>query len=193
MSKPVNVNSESEKEIAKVEKQFDAYSENIEKMTLDRMNTAPRLETEPSVNLSQKQVRESPDIYLKPFKTVSCQDKFNENYREKYNFDKQYVHFQADNKEVIGETIELWTRPYGGMPAEMWKVPVNKPVWGPRYLAEQIKRCTYQRLISEQKSIIADDGISQYTGQLVADKIIPRLEATPVVKKSSVFMGSTNF
>jgi len=59
------------------------------------------------------------------------------------NFQKEYVQFIAENKEIIGETIEIWTRPFGGMPAEFWKVPVNKPVWGPRYLAEQIKRCYY--------------------------------------------------
>lgn len=193
MARQINVNSEGEKELEKVGKQFEAYSENIENMTLDRMNMAPRLETEPSVNLSQKDIEKSKEIYLKPIKTVSCRDKFNENYRKQYEHDKELVHFQADNKEIIGESIEIWTRPYGGMPAEFWRVPVNKPVWGPRYLAEQIKRCTYHRLISEQSTISSSDGMGQYTGTIISDKIIPRLEAVPVQQKRTVFMGSSNF
>lgn len=193
MAKPINVNSEGEKELARAEKQFDAFSENIENMTLDRMNMAPRLETEASVTLSSKDVEKSKDVYLKPIKTVACRDKFNESYRKQYEFDKDYVHFQADNKECIGESIEIWTRPYGGMPAEFWRVPVNKPVWGPRYLAEQIKRCVYHRLISEQSTITSADGMGQYMGSIISDKVVPRLEAMPVHQKRSVFMGSTNF
>jgi len=193
MAKQPNINSAGEQELAKAEKQFEAYSENIQNMTLDRMNMAPKLETESAVQLSSKDVSKSKDIYLKPVKTVSCRDKFNENYRKQYEHDKEYVHFQAENKEIIGESIEMWTRPYAGMPAEYWKIPVNTPVWGPRYLAEQIKRCTYHRLISEQKTISGEDGMGQYTGTIVADKIIARLEATPVKEKISVFMGSSNF
>lgn len=193
MAKPTNINSQAEKELDKVEKQFEAYSQNIEEMTLDRMNMAPRLETEPSVKLSSKEIEKSKDIYLKPTKTVACRDKFNESFRKQYEHDKEFVHFQADNKEIIGESIEIWTRPYSGMAAEFWRVPVNKPVWGPRYLAEQIKRCTYHRLISEQSTMTSSDGMGQYTGTIISDKIIPRLEAMPVVQKRSVFMGSSNF
>lgn len=193
MAKQPNPNSLVEQEIAKAEKQFEAYSENIESMTLDRMNMAPKPEIEPSVQLSAKQIEKAPDIYLKPTKVIGCQDKFNENYRKQWEHDKEYVHFQADNKEIIGESIEMWTKPYAGVPCEFWRVPVNKPVWGPRYLAEQIKRCTYHRLISEQKTIVGDDGMGQYTGAIVSDKIIQRLDAIPVQQKKSVFMGAGNF
>jgi hypothetical protein len=88
--------------------------------------------------------------------------------------------------------IEIWTRPYGGVPAEFWKVPVNKPIWGPRHLAEQIKRCSYHRL-SMQNTTTNSDGVGQYYGSLAVDSTIQRLDARPVSTRKSIFMGSKNF
>lgn len=192
MTKP-NMNSESEKELAKVEKQFEEFDQQVQSMTLDRMNKAPKEDLEPQTKLSQQEIANSKDIYLKPHRTISCQDKFNENYREQYNFDKEYVQFQAENKEIIGETIDMWTRPYGGMPAEWWKVPVNKPVWGPRYLAEQIKRCYYHRLVMQPNVSSGSDSAGQYYGSMAVDTTVPRLDAMPVSQKRSIFMGSKTF
>jgi hypothetical protein len=184
--------SASEQELDKVEAQFEAHKENIEQLTLDRMNTAPKLETE-GPKIAQKDLVDSKDIYLKPHRTIGCQDKFNEHYRDQYNFDKEYVRFIAENNEVVGETIDIWTRPYGGLPAEWWKVPVNKALWGPRYLAEQIKRCSYHRLTMNQKMITSEDGAGQYTGGITVDTTINRLDARPVSTRKSVFMGANNF
>ena len=193
MKEKPNLNSESAKELDRVEKQFDAFQEDVNKMTLDRMNMAPKADLEPQTKLSQKEIANSKDIYLKPKRTVACQDKFNEVHRDEYNFQKQYVQFQAENKEIIGESIDIWTRPFGGMPAEEWDVPVNKPVWGPRYLAEQIKRCYYHRLIMQPNVSTGADGMGQYYGSMAVDTTVPRLDAIPVSTKRSVFMGSTNF
>jgi hypothetical protein len=191
--KPNANTSLAKKELDKAEKQFEAFDQNIKEMTMDRMNTAPKQDVEPQTKLSQKDLEKSKDIYLKPKRTISCRDKFNEHYREAYNFDKEYVHFIAENKEIIGEKIDIWTRPYGGMPAEEWEVPVNTPVWGPRYLAEQIKRKFYHRLTMQQQNIISSDGLGSYYGQMAVDTTIPRLEARPVTTRKSVFMGANNF
>ncbi len=193
MKEKPNLNSEASRELDKVEKQFDAFKEDVDKMTFDRMNMTPKKETEPQTNLSQKEIFNSKDIYLKPIKSVGCQDKFNEKWRDDYDFQKQYVQFQAENKEIIGEEIDLWTRPFPGMPAEEWKVPVNKPVWGPRYLAEQIKRCYYHRLIMQPNVGTGSDHAGQYYGTMAVDTTVARLDAVPVSSKRSVFMGATNF
>lgn len=190
--KPKIHNSASQKELDKVEKQFEAFDENVKSLTQDRMNLAPKLELEPQTQLSSKQIDKSKDIYLKPDRSIGCQDKFNEKFRESYNFDKEYVQFIAENKELIGETIEIWTRPYGGMKAEFWKVPTNKPIWGPRYLAEQIKRKCYHRLIMQPSSTGSEGGM-QYYGQMAADTTIQRLDAMPVSTRKSVFMGANSF
>ena len=141
---------------------------------------------------SAEQIAKAKEIYLKPIRAISCRDKFNEEFRAAYNFDKEYVQFTAENKEIIGESLDLWTRPYAGMPAEEWKVPVNKPVWAPRYVAEQIKRKYYHRLVMQDRPTSAD-GMGQYYGSMAVDTTVQRLDAHPVNQKKSVFMGASGF
>ena len=184
------IRSSSEKELDKAQKQFDAFDQQVQSMTLDRMNEAPIRETEPQTKLSQSEIAKSKDIYLKPIKSIGSREKFNEKYRDDYNYKKEYVHFTAENKEIIGESIDLWTKPFAGMNAEEWKVPVNTPVWGPRYLAEQIKGCKYHRLSMQENKISASDGHGQYYGTMAVDSTIQRLDAHPVGARKSVFMGA---
>ena len=193
MQKKPNMNSASEVELDRVEKQFEAHKENVEQMTLDRMNMAPKLEKEEQTKLSIQEIKESKDIYLKPHLSIRSFEKFNEDFREQYNYDKEYVQFIAENNEVIGETIQMWTKPYAGLPAEEWKVPVNKPVWAPRYVAEQIKRCCYHRLSMNQKVITGEDGAGQYTGGITVDTTIARLDARAAPTKRSFYMGKRHF
>lgn len=171
------------------EKHFEKFDQDCKNLTMDRLNETPKQDLEPQTKLSQKEIDKSKQHYLKPEKAINNQQKFNEKFREKYDFQRQYVQFIAENKEIIGDTIEIWTRPFGGMPAEFWKVPVNKPVWGPRYLAEQIKRKFYHRLVMTP-SVSSADGMGQYYGQLAADTTIQRLDANPVSTSRSFFMGA---
>jgi len=182
-----------DKELDKAEAQFDAFEQNIKDLTLDRMNEASKLETEPQTKLSQKELSNAQDIYIKPKRTIGSKEKFNEKFREAYNYDKEYVNFIAYHKELDGEIINMWTKPYAGVPAEEWEVPTNKPIYGPRYLAEQIRRCTYHRLTMQDTAPVGQDFAGTYQGRMVVDKIVPRLTAEPVIKQRSVFMGSNTF
>ncbi len=110
----------AQKELDKVEAQFEAFDNNVKALTHDRMNEAPFKEVEAQTKLSSKDISNSKDIYLKPTKSIGSREKFNEDYRNEYNEAKEYVNFIAENKEIIGETIELWTKPFAGMPAEEW-------------------------------------------------------------------------
>lgn len=183
----------AEKEIIEAGKQFDAFDANIKELTMDRMNAAPKEDVEPQTKISQQDRDRLKDVYLKPMKIIGCREKFNEKFRKDYEFDKEYVQFEAENKEIIGEAIELWTRPYPGMSAEFWKVPVNTPVWGPRYLAEQIKRASYHRLVMQQNVVVGGDHAGQYFGSMAADTTVQRLDARPVTTRRSVFMGKQSF
>lgn len=186
--------SSSEKEMEKLEKQFDKFDSEVKEMTLDRMNMATKQEIEPQTKLSQSEIAKTRDVYLKPSRTIGSKEKFNEKFRDNYNFSKEYVHFIAENHEIIGETIDLWTKPFPGMPAEEWKVPTNKPIWGPRYLAEQIKRKFYHRLKMEQNSTTGADGMGTYYGTMAVDTTVQRLDARPAqIAKKSFFMGATSF
>jgi hypothetical protein len=190
MTNKPKISTQAEIELEKSIKEVDSFNDSIKQLTLDRMNEAPKEELEPQTKMSTKEIDKSKEIYLKPERTISSADKFNEKYRSEYNFQKEYVHFVAENKEIIGECIEIWTKQFAGVPAELWKVPVNKPIWGPRYLAEQIARKFYHRMRSEEKTIIGADGLGSYTGSMVVDTTIPRLTAAPVSTRKSIFMGA---
>jgi hypothetical protein len=191
--RPEATNSLAEKELEKAELQLEAFESQVKDLTLDRMNQAPKEDLEQQTKLSQKDIDKSKDIYLKPKRTIASKEKFNEKYREDYTFSKEYVQFIAENKEIIGETIDLWTKPFAGMPAEEWEIPTNKPIWAPRYVAERVKGCKYHRLVMQQNTITSSDGLGQYYGQLAADTTVQRLDAHPVNTRKSIFMGAANF
>lgn len=187
------VNSAGQRELDKAQKQFEAFDNQVQSLTMDRMNQAPALEVEPQTKLSQKEISESKDIYIKPFRTISCREKFNERFREEYNFAKEYVYITAENYEIIGEMLDFWTKPFPGVPAEEWKVPVNKPVWVPRYVAERIHGCSYHILTMDEGQQVDSNSFGKYYGQIAVEKTKQRLDAFPATKKRSIFMGANSF
>lgn len=191
--RPDTSNSFVEQELDKAEAQFKEFDNQVKEMTQDRMNQAPKIDVEPQTKLSQSDIAKSKDIYLKPKRTIGSPEKFNEKYREDYNFKKEYVQFIAENKEILGEDIELWTKTFPGVPCENWVVPTNKPVWGPRYLAEQIRGCVYHRMSMRDNTIIGSDGKGQYFGSMAVDATVPRLTAEPISGRKSVFSGANAF
>lgn len=191
--KPEAHTSLANTELDKVEKQLDAFEQNVKDLTLDRMNSAPKQEVEPQTKLSQTDIEKSKEIYLKPVRSIASREKFNESYRKEYTFSTEYVRFIAEHKELMGETIEMWTKPYAGMPAEEWKIPTGKPVWAPRHVAEQLSSRKYHRLKMDQSVSTGADGHGQYYGTMVADTTIQRLDAIPVSASKSIFMGAKSF
>lgn len=197
--KPQASSGLAQKELDKAEKQFEAFEKEIKDLTHDRMNADAKSEdSERQTKLSQKEIENSKEIYLKPKRKIPSAEKFNEKFREDYNFAKEYVCFIAENCEIIGESIPIWTKKFPGQPAEEWSVPVNKPVWGPRYLAESIKACTYHRLVMQeaynQGNLTGSDGMGTYTGNIIVDSVQQRLNAYPAHQvHKSVFMGASGF
>ena len=200
LNKP-KLDSASQKELDKAEQKFDNFNREVQQLNLDSMNKAPKMETEQQTKLSQKEIQKTNDVYLKATKSIGpgvCpktgfKEKFNEKFRKDYELDIEYVRFIAENKEIIGETIEIWTKPYAGMNLEFWQVPTNKPVWGPRHLAEQIKKAAYHRFRTEDKVMAGGDWAGSYTGAMIVDNVIQRLDAHPVSEKKSIFMGASSF
>lgn len=191
--KPQLSNSKSQKELDRADAEFKKFDAELKEMTLDSVNTAPKEDKEDQTKLSQKEIQKSKDIYLKPDRSIASVEKFNEKFRESYNFQKEYVNFVAENHEIIGETIEKWTKEFPGQPAEFWKIPTNKPVWGPRYLAESLKRCSYRIFSMDERQVVGADGMGSYTGKIIVDSVKQRLDAHPVSTRKSVFMGASGF
>jgi hypothetical protein len=194
LSKP-QVNSFGQAELDKTEKQFEEFHKDMKEATNNvagpkRMNLNMKNEVELQNPLSQNQIAGSKDIYLKPKRAIGSKEKFNENFREGWEYDKQRVAFIAEHKELQGEKIDLWTKPYPGVPCEEWEVPTGVPVWGPRYLAEQIKRKYYNRLMMNEGKATGTNAMGTMYGQLVVSEQKQRLDAIPVNKsKTSIFMG----
>lgn len=194
VDKRPNVNSESQKELDKAIAQVDMFNEQVENLTLDSMNKAPKLEHEPQVPKSQSELAKFNDIYLKPHRTIGCQDRFNENYRKEWESAKEYVRFEAQNHEIIGETIDMWTKPFAGIPAEWWKIPTNKPLYAPRYVAEQLSRCNYHILtMGKAKSSGMDEMGNEFVDTIAVQSTKQRLDAIPVRDTKSIFMGAKRF
>jgi hypothetical protein len=177
---------------AKAANEFDAQ---VKTLTHDVMRSASLVEEEPQLKKSNRELQADNARYLKPVRTISSNQKFNENFRKSYEYDIEPVKFVAEHME-LGSMIETWTRPYGGMSAEYWEVPVNTPVWGPRHLAAQIKRARYTRIIMTADN--AND-IREYSaaGTMVgtprADCQVQRLDARPVSSASTTFFNSKDF
>lgn len=171
-----------------VKKELDNSVPTSEEIKSSRENT------ESQTKLSSKEIENSNKIWLVPAKSVNPRENFNEKFREEYNFQKEYVQFIAENKEIIGETIDIWTKKFAGQPAEYWNVPCNKPVWGPRYLAEQIKSRSYKRWtmsdpMAANPRIRGYNRVGADVGGLEVETVIQRMDAVPVSNRKSVFMG----
>lgn len=193
LSKP-EVSSASQKELDKCEEQFNAFDEHVKSLTHDRLNElAPREhDAEMQHKMSQREMQRANAIVLKPSKSIGSKEPFNEKFRDEYKFKSQYVKFVAEHREIIGEKIETWTKPFAGMPAEFWEVPVNKPVIAPRYVAERIKKCGYHRLKMDERTSDQGQGMTFY-GSIAVDNYVQRLEAHPVNEAKSIFLGAEGF
>jgi len=53
----------ADSELEKLTEQFDNFDNNIQKMTLDRMNQAPVKEVEPQTKLSQSEIEKSLTVF----------------------------------------------------------------------------------------------------------------------------------
>lgn len=195
------VNSEGQRQLDKAQEEFDKFDAEVKEMTLDRMNMAPKKEIESQSRISQSDLSKSKDIYLKPKRSYTPgvnpktgeREKFNEKFRKDYEFQREYVHFTAQNNMIIGESIELTVKKFPGTPIEDWVIPVGKPVWAPRMVAERIKNCTYHEMTMENRSTGGDGQGNQYYGALTVQHTVQRLDAHPVNDNRSVFMGESQF
>lgn len=192
LKKPAVSSSYAQKELDKADKQFDQFSSDIKDLTLDRLNSAPKLETEQQTKISNKEAQITDGLWLKPNRTIGSKEKFNETYRKDFDHAKEYVRFIAENKEIIGESVTMWTKPFPGMPAEEWVFPVNKILWGPRYLADQVKNCRYHRM-HMQETATNQHSVGTFYGSMVVDNVVQRLDAIPVSDQKSIFMGASGF
>ena len=196
-TKPESSSGFAQREIDNAATQFDKFEEEVRNLKTESFSKTTLADKE----VAERSQNASPlgkDVYLKPKRSIMPPTKygkfilFNEKFRADYEHDKQYVCFIAQNKEcpTDSQIRSIWTKKYAGVPAEEWDVPTGVPVWGPRYLADQIATRTYQVLMMNPDRANGMDQNGQYFGQLAIEKIENRLDANPYVEKKSFFMPS---
>lgn len=182
------------KEMRKAEEQVQNIEASL-KVSNDLSRSVKKEELEPQHRLSNTEIQKKPEIYLKPERTLNDAQKFNEKWAAEWEFQKEYVNIIAQHNELIGEVIEMWTHPFGGKGASFWKVPTNKPIWVPRFVAEQIKRKSYIRQVTGEnvENTTSLGSNMRYWNNVVSETSVQRLDAHPVAAKKSIFMGSGGF
>lgn len=187
MARP-RLDSEGQVELDKLDDQIEStMKENKEIMeNVSKIKTEERA---PQREMSQWEKENAKEIHLKPTRSIADRVKFDEKWRKDFNFDMEEVCFMAENHEVIGEDITLWTKKYPGQPAQEWCIPVNKPVWGPRLLAEQLLNCKYSVFVQKDTAQLGNDYAGSYHGTIAVEKRVERLTARPVTQQKSLFSG----
>lgn len=186
MARMPSVNSEGQKELEKVSEQFDNYKSEVDTL-LEKRNVTGEA---PEHQISQKEIEKSTDVYIKPNRVIMSKEKFNEKFRDQYNQAKEYVHYTVEHHECKGDAVEMWTKPYPGVPAEFWIIPTSKAVWVPKYVMDKLEHgCTYRRLKTVDRNYSQDHMGTQYFGQLVQDEVNYRISARPVSTRKSFSMS----
>jgi hypothetical protein len=170
-----------EQELDKVAAQFDKFDEQVKSLSQDEMNKAPIVEQEQQTKMSNREMNKADGLYLKPERSLGDRAAFNEKFRDQWNKAKEYVKCTVENFEIIGESVEVWTKPFAGVPAEFWRVPVNKVVWIPRHLADQLATRIYHRLVMEESKHVSSDGAGTYYGAMAAKETRRRIDCRPVM------------
>jgi len=179
MSRP-RVNEEAQKSLSQAQEQFNSFSEQVNAVASHDVNSSvPVQQTAPQTEMSKKEIKQYDAPYIKPVRSIQGKDKFNETYRADHTRGWEYVKCIVENKEVIGEEVECWTKAFAGDPAHFWKVPVNKPIYIPRLLAEQLNRCRYHRIRMEDKTPTTVEGNMQFYGAISIDHQIERIACRP--------------
>ena len=176
------VNSAGQRELDKAESQLASFEDQVKMATCDMAPFSPKEEIDPQTKLSSREANKADAPYIKPTRSINSREKFDEKFKDAHTRAWEYVKCIVENYEIIGESVECWTKKFPGDSAHFWKVPVNKPVYIPRLLAEQLSQCRYHRLSmqADSRQITGADGMGTYVGNMVVDTVKNRIDARPV-------------
>lgn len=184
------VDTQGQAQLTAVEENLNATIAQAKEVNpIEARHFAPKLEREEQTKLSSQELRKN-IMVLKPVKVLfAVGQKFDEKFRDSYNYDKEYVDFVYEHQEEKGAPLEMWTKPYPGVPAEMWIIPANKSVSAPRYVQKQIDQMNYITRKYVDKAQVGSDFAGSYHGALEVENVVDRATTREVSKKVNVFMG----
>ena len=152
MARKPKVTSKGEQELKKAEAQLEKFQDQVKSLSVDTVSKAPAQETEPQTKLSKKEIDKLDAPYIKPTRAIFSTEKFNEAYRKERDEGWKYVKCIVENNEIHGEKVEKWTKRWPGEPAHFWQIPVNKPIYLPKFVAEELQGCSYHRFVMQSRN-----------------------------------------
>jgi hypothetical protein len=178
MARTPKVNSLGEAQLQKAEQQLDKFTEEVKQLANSDSSPAIK-ETEPQTKLSSKEVAKTDAPYIKPSRAIFSKEKFDEHYRTEYEEGKKYVKCIVENNEIRGDLVEAWVKKFPGTPAEFYQVPVNRPIYLPKMVADHLASRFYTRFMMADKSPneIREGEPMQ---SMVAKEQIRRIDCRPV-------------
>lgn len=166
----------AQKEIDRLDAEFNAKQQQMSSLSQDEMNKAPIAETEHQTKLSKQEVKQYDAPEIKPSQTIPGIGKRKPEQDNLRRRAWELVKVVAENCEVIGEKIELWHKaPFSGEPCTFWQIPVNKPIYIPRFLADHLMTRNYHRLVM-QETPVENNQYGQVIGQMIASETRRRLD-----------------
>lgn len=181
MNKPKLNAGFAQKEVDRLDSEFDAKQEQMSSLTQDEMNKAPKKEQEPQAVLSKREEKSYDAPVIKPSQTVPGIGKRKPEQDSLRRQAWELVKVVVENRESIGESIELWHKaPFGGEPCTFWQLPTNKPIYIPRFLADRIKKCNYHVLTTVEQSIGRNEW-GEMIGKMVATETRNRLDCRDIL------------
>lgn len=181
-NKPLN----RAEEIAKIDSQINQVQTAMSNLTQDEINKASVVDFQPQTEITRAMKDFTDAPVIKPIKSIPRPGKPIAKEAKDRAWGWEYVRCIAENREVIGETIELWTGKYHGDMADFWQVPVNRPIYLPRHVAKRISECRYHRVKMQDRPMhnlmneMESTGVSGYSGQLTVVDTRQRLDCRPI-------------
>lgn len=145
MSRPRTSHGSTERELDRVEEQISSYEEKINSLEPASLTTDKPIETAPQTQISKKQIEMTDAPWIRPSKTFSSRAKPLPQLEADRKRAWEYVKVIAENKEIQGEMIEFWLLKFPGDSHCYWQVPVNRPIYVPRMVAEHLASRNYTR------------------------------------------------
>ena len=150
IAKPENISPEMRKEVEKIDLQMDATQANLAQINVD---TKPDIFQErKETPLTQKELH-SDAPYIKPSRRMAAVSKPKPEQEKLRKAAWEYIKCIVENYELRSESVDFWyTPPLSGEDTCEWIVPVNRPIYLPRMVAEHLATRSYNRIVMQDAS-----------------------------------------
>lgn len=128
------------KETEKLVKGVANLQEDLNSLTVDKINETAVSEPEVEIQLTMKQKAASEHCkYIEPKRSMKALGKLPEKLKAQHSKDWEYVKGIYENYIVSGESVSFWLCLYPGDPDCLWEIPANTPVYVPRMVAKHLE------------------------------------------------------